>query len=59
LTDPAITGSVIEKAALGAGPSLKETLEQRIGERSRSRLFEMCEVIRMPGVADYRMKPAK
>ena len=59
LTDPAITGSVMEKAALAAGPSVKDTLEQRIGERSRSRLFEMCEVIRMPGVADYRMKPMK
>lgn len=59
LTDPAITGSVMEKTAPGVNPSAKETLEQRIGERSRSRLFEMCQVIRMPGVADYRMKPMK
>jgi DNA replication protein DnaC len=59
LTDPAITGSVVEKAALGASQSYKDTLEQRIGERARSRLFEMCEVIRMPGVPDHRMKPTK
>ncbi len=32
------------------------TLAERIGERARSRLFEMCKVIRMPSVGDYRMR---
>ncbi|MBZ5611342.1 MAG: ATP-binding protein [Acidobacteriia bacterium] len=31
-------------------------LEERIGMRARSRLFEMCKLIRMPGVEDYRLK---
>ena len=31
-------------------------LEERIGMRARSRLFEMCKVIKMPEVGDYRLK---
>jgi DNA replication protein DnaC len=34
----------------------KYFLEERVGMRARSRLFEMCRVIRMPGVEDYRMR---
>jgi DNA replication protein DnaC len=34
----------------------KYFLEERIGMRARSRLFEMCKLIRMPGVEDYRLK---
>jgi len=30
------------------------TLTDRLGMRSRSRLFEMCKVVRMPLVEDYR-----
>jgi DNA replication protein DnaC len=32
------------------------TLEVRIGMRARSRLFEMCKLIAMPDVEDYRLK---
>jgi DNA replication protein DnaC len=32
-------------------------LEERIGMRARSRLFEMCTVVRMWDAADYRIKP--
>jgi DNA replication protein DnaC len=32
------------------------TLGERIGARARSRLFEMCTVIRMPLVEDYRLR---
>ncbi len=32
-------------------------LEERVGARARSRLFEMCTVVRMWGAADYRIKP--
>jgi hypothetical protein len=28
----------------------------RIGPRARSRLFEMCRVIRMPVMEDFRMR---
>jgi DNA replication protein DnaC len=34
----------------------KYCLEERIGMRARSRLFEMCKVIKMPEVEDYRLK---
>jgi DNA replication protein DnaC len=34
----------------------KFRLEERIGMRARSRLFEMCTVIAMPDVEDYRLK---
>ena len=36
----------------------RTTLAERIGPRARSRLFEMCTVIRMPLVEDYRVKKA-
>ena len=34
----------------------KYFLEERIGVRARSRLFEMCKVIKMPAVEDYRVR---
>lgn len=34
----------------------KYFLEERIGMRARSRLFEMCKVMKMPHVEDYRLK---
>jgi DNA replication protein DnaC len=37
----------------GAGGMKEETLGDRIGERMRSRLLEMCRVVEMTG-ADYR-----
>ena|ERR1017187_9870618 len=34
----------------------KKTLGDVIGVRSRSRLYEMCKVVRMPAVEDYRLR---
>jgi DNA replication protein DnaC len=34
----------------------KYFLEERIGMRARSRLFEMCRLIKMPVVEDYRLR---
>lgn len=34
----------------------RTTLTERIGERARSRLFEMCRVIRMPEIEDFRIQ---
>jgi len=34
----------------------KYFLEERIGMRARSRLFEMCRLVKMPYVEDYRLK---
>jgi DNA replication protein DnaC len=53
LADPDMNGQLLEKSS---GQSFRTTLEQRVGERARSRLFEMCRVIRMPSVDDYRVK---
>lgn len=33
-----------------------EDMQQHIGERAYSRLFEMCSVLRIPNVPDYRVK---
>jgi DNA replication protein DnaC len=33
----------------------KTTLTERIGPRARSRLFEMCRIIKMPPVEDHRV----
>ena len=34
----------------------KTTLTERIGPRARSRLFEMCRVIKMPLIEDFRLR---
>lgn len=41
------------------GTDLRRSLGQSIGMRARSRLFEMCRVIKMPSVEDYRIKKAR
>ncbi|MFN0169913.1 MAG: ATP-binding protein [Bryobacteraceae bacterium] len=42
----------------GTGGKLysRTTLSERIGSRARSRLFEMCRVVRMPLVEDFRVR---
>ena len=37
----------------------RKTLGDVIGARARSRLFEMCRIIRMPSVEDYRVKRSR
>lgn len=59
LVDPEFGGSLLDKAATKGGSAYKITVEERIGERARSRLFEMCKVIRMPNVEDYRVRRSK
>ena len=49
---------LLDKSALGK-PEYRVTLSERIGPRARSRLFEMCTVIRMPLVEDYRLRKAR
>ena len=34
----------------------KYFLEERIGMRARSRLFEMCRLVKMPYIEDYRLR---
>ena len=40
----------------GATVVYKKSLAEVIGTRARSRLHEMCKVVRMPAVEDYRLK---
>lgn len=42
----------------GETARVKVTLAERIGPRAKSRLYEMCRIIRMPQVEDYRLKRA-
>lgn len=57
LPDPDMGGVVAERLGEG-GPAryaIATTLVDRLGIRARSRLFEMCRVVRMPKLADYRL----
>jgi DNA replication protein DnaC len=58
LPDGDAGGVPAEKSALGH-PEYRTTLAERVGARARSRLFEMCTVIRMPRVEDYRVRRAR
>ncbi|HYW41749.1 MAG TPA: ATP-binding protein [Bryobacteraceae bacterium] len=58
LPDGDAGSSLIDKSALGR-PEYRTTLGERIGARARSRLFEMCTVVRMPLVEDYRLRKAR
>jgi DNA replication protein DnaC len=56
LPDPDAGDDVVRRIPGTPSPEYRTTLGERIGARSRSRLFEMCEVVRMPEVGDYRVK---
>jgi DNA replication protein DnaC len=56
LSDPDITGSSVSYTGPSGVSINKQTLADAIGARARSRLFEMCRIVRMPSVEDYRIK---
>ena len=57
LPDPEVGDVMIERdTGLPEKAYAKVSLAQRLGERARSRLFEMCRVVRMPSVEDYRLR---
>ncbi|PYT10541.1 MAG: AAA family ATPase [Acidobacteria bacterium] len=56
LPDPDVSGKVVGYTGAGGVPVYKKTLAEWIGIRARSRLFEMCRVVAMPAVEDYRVK---
>jgi DNA replication protein DnaC len=47
---------VQRSAALPGKVEYRVSLAERIGVRARSRLFEMCRVVHMPLVEDYRLR---
>jgi len=49
-----------QRGLSAGGTDYKRSLIDQIGMRARSRLFEMCRVVRMPSqVEDYRLRKAK
>jgi DNA replication protein DnaC len=59
LPDQDAAGRKVDSTGAGGTPIYKKTLGEMIGTRARSRLFEMCKVIQMPAVEDYRVKHAR
>jgi DNA replication protein DnaC len=55
LSDPNIGGPMTDRSDLSRTHSARTTLEERIGERARSRLFEMCKVVQTWALEDYRV----
>lgn len=55
LPDPNVGGSRTEMSNESRTHSAKTTIEDQIGERARSRLFEMCKVVQTWSLEDYRV----
>lgn len=55
LPDADTTAPVFDRTT-GETARVKVTLAERIGPRAKSRLYEMCHIIRMPQIEDYRVK---
>ncbi len=58
LPDADAGSATTEKSSTGR-IEYRTTLAERIGARARSRLFEMCTVLRMPLIEDYRLKKGR
>jgi DNA replication protein DnaC len=56
LPDDDVTGRQEAYKDAGGVTVYKKTLTDTIGARARSRLFEMCRVVHMPTVVDYRVQ---
>jgi len=57
--DPDVNGKQVDYLGAGGTPVYKKALGEMIGIRARSRLFEMCRVIQMPAIEDYRIRTKK
>jgi DNA replication protein DnaC len=55
IADPDAGFNLLQRSASGK-TEYQTSLSDRIGPRARSRLFEMCEVIKMPETGDYRLR---
>jgi DNA replication protein DnaC len=58
LADGDVGNPIMKKSASG-NIEYGITLADRIGARARSRLFEMCTLIKMPLIEDYRLRKAR
>jgi DNA replication protein DnaC len=59
LPDENFSGKIVAYEGPGKTPVYAKTLTDVIGARARSRLFEMCRVVLMPAVDDYRIKRSR
>lgn len=60
LPDADMTETALLRQPGESGPyATAYSLTDRIGMRARSRLFEMCRIVRMPKIADYRIQHAQ
>jgi DNA replication protein DnaC len=60
LPDPDAGSTIVDRGSgLSGKPEYRATLAERIGMRARSRLFEMCRVVKMPQVEDYRLRKVR
>jgi DNA replication protein DnaC len=59
LPDPGAGDTVVQRTPGPGHVEYRITLGERIGERARSRLFEMCTVVRIWGVGDYRLRKVR
>jgi DNA replication protein DnaC len=58
MPDPDAGSITIQRSGLDK-PEYRRTLAEQVGARARSRLFEMCTVVRMPLIEDYRVRKGK
>ncbi|MGE5647302.1 MAG: ATP-binding protein [Acidobacteriota bacterium] len=56
LPDPEAGDIIVQRTPGVPQVEYRTTLAERIGERARSRLFEMCQVLRMPASGDFRLR---
>jgi DNA replication protein DnaC len=54
LPDPDAGDAIVGRTPGATYVDYRIPLSQKIGERARSRLFEMCELVKMPEIPDYR-----
>jgi len=55
LPDALFGDALVTRGEAGMPNRYKKSLADVIGERSTSRLAEMCEIVKMPAVEDYRL----
>jgi len=57
LPDPDAGSVIVQHSQMVPGKTeYRITLQEKIGMRARSRLYEMCKVIKMPAIEDYRIR---
>ncbi|HZS49852.1 MAG TPA: ATP-binding protein [Bryobacterales bacterium] len=56
LPDEAVGDKLAEKERGSGQYRVRDSLADRIGSRARSRLFEMCKLIRITATEDYRLR---